>query len=122
MTVPGQIVTRTVRTDNAAATGSQNLGYVNYRAGGVDHVAVLDADGTITRTIDLPAGATASTVFFGPDGAAYELLDYFGPDAGQTTARQLIALDTGTLTQVVPGTTAPGSFDVVFGPNDVGTS
>ena len=120
VTVPGQIVTRTVRTDNAATTGSQNLGYVNYRAGGVNHVAVLDADGTITRTIDLPAGATASTVFFGPDGAAYELLDYFGPDAGQTTARQLIALDTGTLTQVVPGTTAPGSFDVVFGPNGVG--
>ncbi|TRW78549.1 hypothetical protein FK535_24620 [Mycolicibacterium sp. 018/SC-01/001] len=118
-TLPGPIVTRTVRTDGAATTGSQNVGYVNYRAGGIDHVAVLDPDGTIARTIDLPAGATASTVFFGPDGAAFQLLDYRGPE-GQTTARQLIALETGTLTEVVQGGTAPGSFDVVFGPDGVG--
>ncbi|PRC45260.1 hypothetical protein C6A85_96065 [Mycobacterium sp. ITM-2017-0098] len=96
------------------------MGYVNYSAGGLDHVAVLNPDGTIARTIDLPPGATASTVFFGPDGAAYELLDYFGPDEGQTTARQILALATGTYTAKVPQTVAQGSYDVDFGPNGIG--
>ncbi|MEW5808200.1 MAG: hypothetical protein AB1925_02005 [Actinomycetota bacterium] len=118
--LPGALVTRTVRTSGGATTGRQHVGYVNYRADGIDHVAVINPDGSIARTIDLPAGASASTVFFGPDGAAYQLLDYYGPDPGQTTARQVIALDTGTLTEVVPGTVAQGSFDVMFGPDDVG--
>ena len=119
-TLPGSLVTRGTRTDGAATTGSQNVGYFNYSAGGTDHVAVLNPDGSIARTIDLPSGATASTVFFGPDGAAYELLDYFGPDRGPTTARQILALGTGTTTQVVDGNGPQGSFDVVFGPDDVG--
>ncbi|MEH3141326.1 MAG: hypothetical protein PGN37_14345 [Mycobacterium kyogaense] len=119
-TLPGPLVTRTVRTSGGATTGSENVGYVNYRAGGIDHVAVINPDGSIVRTIDLPAGASASTVFFGPDGAAYQLLDYPDPNSGQTTAHQAIALGTGTLTQVVPGNTAQGSFGVQFGPDGVG--
>lgn len=119
-TLPGPLVTRTVRTSGGATTGSENVGYVNYRADDIDHVAVINPDGSIARTIDLPAGASASTVFFGPNGAAYQLLDYFASDTGQTTGRQVIALETGTLTEVVPGNGGQGSFGVVFGPDDVG--
>lgn len=119
-TLPGTLVARLIRTRGAATTGNANVGYVNYSAGGIDHVAVLKPDGSIARTVDLPPGATASTVFFGPDGAAYELLDYFGPDQGQTTARQIVALGTGTTTAVTTGSGPQGSYDVDFSPTGIG--
>lgn len=120
VTLPGTLRTRATRIRGGAESGAENVGYVNYSAGGLDHVAVLNPDGTIARTIDLPPGATASTVFFGPDGAAYQLLDYFGPDDGQTTARQILALATDTYTVKVPQRVPQGSYDVDFGPNGIG--
>lgn len=119
VTLPGtlQMVGLPVHEDAAAP---ENVGYVNYSAGGIDHVAVINPDATIARTIDLPAGATAAGVFFGPDGSAYELLNYYGTDEEQTSARQVLAIATTTYTTKVSGTGPRGSGEVVFGPDGIG--
>jgi hypothetical protein len=58
-------------------------------------------------------------VFFGPDGAAYELLEYRDP-TGNYVSRQILALSTDTYTPDVPGVSFVGADDVVFGPDGIG--
>lgn len=117
--VPGTLVVRdrgSVR--GGSAQSADDFGYVNYTADGTEYVAVLAPDATVARTIELPAGAHGS-VFFGPDGSAFELLEYFGPSV-EEPARQILVLSTGAYTSVVPGSSAYGDADVVFGPDGVG--
>ncbi len=100
---------------NFVSPATATVGYVNYTADGTEHVAVLNTDGTLARTVDLPAGASGSSVVFGPDGSPYQLLRYAGPD-GFIVANQVLALATDTLT-----TEAPGSAGYIeFGPDGTG--
>ncbi|MEH3139717.1 MAG: hypothetical protein PGN37_05950 [Mycobacterium kyogaense] len=94
---------------------STTVGYVNYIAGGTEHVAVLNTDGTLARTIDLPAGASGTSLVFGPDGSPYQLLRYIGPD-GFVSAYQVLALTTDTLTAETLGLAG----DIEFGPDGTG--
>lgn len=116
VTVPGTVTP--VWIDQGGQTtppAADNVGYVNYTAGGTEHVAVLNTDGTIARTIDLPAGATGNTVFFGPDGSPYQLLRYPGAEVS-ATGWQVLALGTDTLTTAVPGSVGY----IEFGPDGTG--
>lgn len=115
--LPGRLVVRDRSIRGGGTQSVEDLGYVNYTVDDVEYVAVLGPNGTVVRTVELPEGATGGTVFFGPDGAAYELLEYLTP--GNYISRQILALSTDTYTPNVPG--APfGADDVVFGPNGVG--
>ncbi|MEW5809748.1 MAG: hypothetical protein AB1925_09855 [Actinomycetota bacterium] len=118
VTVPGTPaqVSAPPGRENTVSPGTGSVGYINYTAGGTEHVAVLNTDGTIARTIDLPTGATGnSVVFFGPDDAPYQLLHYSGAD-GYATGWQVLALATDTLTAEVPGSVGY----VQFGPDGTG--
>lgn len=101
--------------ENTVSPATQTVGYINYIAGGTEHVAVLNTDGTIARTVDLPAGASGSSVVFGPDGSPYQLLRYTGPD-GFISSNQVLALATDTLTTQVPGSAGY----IEFGPDGTG--
>ncbi|TRW79467.1 hypothetical protein FK535_21995 [Mycolicibacterium sp. 018/SC-01/001] len=101
--------------ENTVSPATATVGYVNYIAGGTEHVAVLNTDGTLARTVDLPSGAAGSPVVFGPDGAPYQLLRYTGPD-GLFSAYQVLALATDTVTAEVPGSAGY----IEFGPDGTG--
>ena len=119
--VPGVVVVRD-RGDRLVRGGSaqsnDDFGYVNYTADGTEYVAVLAPDATVARTIELPEGAHG-TVFFGPDGSAFQLLEYYGPSVSEP-GRQILALTTGAFTPFVPGDSAVDDADVVFGPDGTG--
>ena len=119
--VPGMVVVRD-RGDRLVRGGSaqsnDDFGYVNYTADGTEYVAVLAPDATVARTIELPEGAHG-TVFFGPDGSAFQLLEYYGPSVSEP-GRQILALTTGAFTAFVPGDSAVDDADVVFGPDGTG--
>lgn len=100
--------------EDMVSAATENVGYINYIAGGIQHVAVLNTDGTTARTIDLPPGATGSPVF-GQDGASFQLLTYVGAD-GRSTGHQILALATDTLTTEVSGNAAY----IEFGPDGTG--
>lgn len=122
VTLPGALVVGGRNVRGGRSQGSDGFGYVNYTAGGTEHVAVLNPDGSVARTIDLPPGASGGSVFFGPDGTAYQLLIYTDGE-GQPESRQILALSTSTYTAVVTGRSYyrnSGVSDVVFGPNGVG--
>lgn len=120
VTLPGALVVRQRTIRNGGLQSAEDAGYVNYTAEGREFVAVLNPDGTVSRTIELPDGASGGSVFFSPDGAAYELLEYRDAQ-GEVVSRQILALATTTYTANVPG----GRFnyvgdDVVFGPDGIG--
>ncbi|BBX30095.1 hypothetical protein [Mycolicibacterium alvei] len=105
------------------ASAAENFGYFIYTADGAEHVAVLNPDGTVARTVGLPLGATQSEVFFGPDGAAYVVLQYRDAQ-GQYSSQQILALSNDTYTPLVPGrsffTTPTSRPNVRFGPDGTG--
>ena len=82
---------------------------------------MLNPDATIARTVALPEGAVVrDPVGFGPDGAAYQLIQYL--DAGGAVASEsVLALATDTYTATVPGgpllQRTPG---IQFGPDGTG--
>lgn len=108
----------------AIGTGSHadEFGYVRYSAGGADHVAVLTGDGTVARTVDLPAGATLDgPVIFGPDGTPYAVVRYRADTRPPATlATQVLSLSTGTLTPPLPGGRNPNYVDIQFAPDGTG--
>jgi hypothetical protein len=77
---------------------SQTEGYEYLTADGTTFVAVLNPDGTIARTVALPAGQKYSDVFYGPDGAAYVVTQTGSPVSSQ----HLVSLTTGTVSAAVP--------------------
>ncbi|WP_111509299.1 hypothetical protein [Mycobacterium kyogaense] len=101
---------------------ADEFGYVRYSAGGSDHVAVLAADGTVTRTVDLPQGATVDgPVFFGPDGTPYAVVRYpAGTLPPDTLATQVLSLANDSLTPTVPNGGTPNFVDVQFAPDGTG--
>lgn len=101
---------------------ADEAGYVRYDSGGVGHVAVLNADGTVTRIVDLPVGTTADDdVFYGPDGAPYLLLRYRVDSRPPGVAgSQIIALSSDTLSPVVAEAGSFDSADVQFAPDGTG--
>ncbi|MBX7456558.1 hypothetical protein GR927_52030 [Mycolicibacterium sp. 3033] len=117
VTVPGTLVENSAAPgrENTVSPATQTVGYINYTAGGAEHVAVLNTDGTVARTIDLPSGATGSPVFFGQDGSPFQLLRYVDAD-GRSTAYRVLALTTDTSTTEVPGSAGY----IVFGPDGTG--
>ena len=122
VTVPGRLVVGERNVTGGGSQGSDGLGYVNYSANGTEYVAVLNPDATIAHTIALPDGASGGSVFYGPDGAAYEMLVYTDAE-GHPVSRQILGLATSTYTANVPGTSYYGNAgvdDVVFGPDGVG--
>ncbi|CAA0136470.1 Uncharacterised protein [Mycolicibacterium vanbaalenii] len=119
VTLPGTLVVRDRSVRGGSSQSAEDLGYVNYAVNGTEYVAVLGPDATVVRTVELPEGATGGTVFFGPDGAAYEMVEYRDP-SGKYLSRQILALSTDTYTSIVPGVAFPSAADVVFGPNGTG--
>jgi sugar lactone lactonase YvrE len=118
--LPGTLVVRPRTIRDGGTQNAEDVGYVNYTAAGREYVAVLGPDGTVQRTIELPEGATGGSVFFGPDGTAYEVLDYRNAQ-GQIISRQILTLATTTYTANVAGTRYNGTRDdVLFGPNGIG--
>ncbi|MCG7594410.1 hypothetical protein [Mycobacterium sp. PSTR-4-N] len=105
-----------------AGPHADEFGYVRYSAGGADHVAVLGADGTVVRTVDLPAGATVDgPVIFGPDGTPYAVVRYpAGTLPPGTLATQVLSLSTDTPTPPVPDGRNPGFVDIQFAPDGTG--
>lgn len=118
--LPGTLVVGRRAIRDGGTYNVEDVGYVNYAAAGREYVAVLNPDGTVARTVELPDGATGGSVFYSPDGAAFEMLEYRDAQ-GQTVFRQILALASTTYTDKVPG----GRFTyvrdaVVFGPDGVG--
>ncbi|UXA17006.1 hypothetical protein [Mycobacterium sp. SMC-4] len=119
--LPGTVVEaqRTIR--DGGSQNAEDLGYLTYRApGGQEYVAVLNPDGTVQQTIELPEGATGGSVFFSPDGAPFQMIEHRNAQ-GQIIGRQILALSTTTYTDVVPGSKFTGVVhDIVFGPDGTG--
>ncbi|UXA17007.1 hypothetical protein [Mycobacterium sp. SMC-4] len=118
--LPGTVVEaqRTIR--DGGSQNAEDVGYITYRANGREYVAVLNPDATVQRTIELPEGATGGSVFFSPDGTAFQLLEHRNAQ-GQIIGRQILALATTTYSDVVPGSKFTYVVhDVVFGPDGTG--
>ncbi|MGP4053867.1 Ig-like domain-containing protein [Mycobacterium sp. 4D054] len=96
-------------------------GYVVYESGGVRYLAVVNPDGTIVRTMTLPAGTTVATpVEFGPDGAAYQVIET-RDEQGRVTSRAVLALATDTVTPALPGNPLRPNFPALqFGSDGSG--
>jgi VCBS repeat-containing protein len=96
-------------------------GYVVYESGGVRYLAVVNPDGTIARTVTLPAGTTVATpVEFGPDGAAYQVIET-RDEQGRVTSRAVLTLATDTVTPALPGNSLRPNFPAIqFGPDGSG--
>ncbi|KWX67040.1 cadherin-like domain-containing protein [Mycobacterium sp. NAZ190054] len=96
-------------------------GYVAYSSNGASFLAVLNPDGTIARTVGLPAGTVVSTpVDFGPDGAAYQVVETRDAQ-GRVTSRAVLALSTDTVTPALPGNPLQPNFPAIqFGPDGSG--
>ncbi|WP_162938678.1 hypothetical protein [Mycobacterium kyogaense] len=95
-------------------------GYVTYTADGSSYLAVLNPDGSINRTIVLPAGTVPGRVFFGPDGAAYQI-NQVRPLSGPATAQILLTLSNDSFSPEVRGPVlGSGQADVHFAPDGSG--
>lgn len=105
-----------------AGPHADEFGYVRYSANGADHVAVLNGDGTVARTVDLPQGATVDgPVFFGPDGTPYAVVRYpAGTLPPDTLGTQVLSLANDALTPPVPNGGTPNFVDVQFAPDGTG--
>ncbi|WNG86686.1 cadherin-like domain-containing protein [Mycobacterium sp. ITM-2016-00317] len=104
-----------------ASPNTGDDGYVVYESGGVRHLAVVNPGGTIARTVTLPAGTTVATpVEFGPDGAAYQVIETRDAQ-GRVTSRAVLALANDTVTPALPGNPLRPNFPAIqFGPDGSG--
>ena len=95
-------------------------GYFTYMSNGASYLAVLNPDGSIDRTIELPAGTTPGSVFYGPDGAAY-LLNYTQDPGTTYQSRVLLTLSNDTFSPLLnPGSDYDSSRSIQFGPDGSG--
>ena len=94
-------------------------GYVTYTADGSNYLAVLNPDGSVNRTIALPAGTVPGGVFFGPDGAAYQINQVRDLGAA-ATAEILLTLSNDTFSPALHGPLLGSSTDVQFAPDGSG--
>lgn len=96
-------------------------GYVAYTSGGLTHLAVLNPDGTIDRTVTLPAGAVVATpVDSGPDGAQFQVIET-RDEQGRVTSQAVLALATDTVTPWLPGNPLRPNYPAIqFGPDGSG--
>lgn len=99
---------------------SGDRGYVAYTAGGTTYLAVINPDGTIDRTVSLPAGASVgTTVIHGPDGEPYQVIQYEDGE-GRVTAQAVITLSNDSVSAPQPGTPLLPNFSPLpFGPDGV---
>lgn len=98
---------------------TDDFGYVTYTANGSNYLAVLNPDGTVDRTIALPAGTVPGNVFFGPDGAAYQI-NQVKELGGAATDQILLTLSNDSFSPVVRGPALDQTVDVQFGPDGSG--
>lgn len=63
---------------------------------------MLNPDGSINRTIALPAGTVPGDVFFGPDGAAYQI-NQVRQLGGAATSQVLLTLSNDSFSPSVRG-------------------
>ncbi|KRE27625.1 hypothetical protein ASG82_14660 [Mycobacterium sp. Soil538] len=94
-------------------------GYVTYTADGTSYLAVLNADGSVDRTIELPAGTVPGPVFFGPDGAAYQV-NQVRELGGAATGQVLLTLSNDSFSPIVRGPALDSTSDIQFGPDGSG--
>ncbi|KMO76560.1 hypothetical protein [Mycolicibacterium chlorophenolicum] len=102
-----------------AGEQADDHGYVTYTANGSTYLAVLNADGTIDRTIELPAGTVPGPVFFGPDGTAYQL-NQVRQLGGAATEQILLTLSNDTFSPSMRGPALDSTSNVQFGPDGSG--
>ncbi|MFB1294893.1 hypothetical protein ACAG24_005225 [Mycobacterium sp. pW049] len=95
-------------------------GYVAYTVGGATYLAVINPDGTIDRTVALPAEASVdTTVIYGPDGAPYQVIEYEN-GVGPGAAYAVITLSNDAVSAPQPGTRLLPNFPLLqFGPDGV---
>ncbi|OKH71727.1 hypothetical protein EB72_22735 [Mycobacterium sp. SWH-M1] len=107
--------------DRILGAGEQtdDLGYVTYTANGANYLAVLNPDGSVNRTIELPEGTVPGEVFFGPDGAAYQINQVRDLGAA-ATAEILLTLSNDTFSPALHGPLLGSSTDVQFAPDGSG--
>lgn len=121
--IPGTIVlvSKPVTTSTAGYVVDPDIadrGYVAYTASGATYLAVINPDGTIDRTVALPAGASVdTTVVYGPDGAPYQVIEY-GGGVGPGAAYAVITLSNDAVSAPQPGTRLLPNFPLLqFGPD-----
>ncbi len=102
-----------------AGQQADDHGYVTYAANGSTFLAVLNADGTVARTVELPAGTVPGQVFFGPDGTAY-LVSQVRELGGAATGQVLLTLSNDTFSPALPGPAVDNTSDIQFGPDGSG--
>lgn len=123
VTIPGTIVfvSKPVTTSAAGYVVDPDIadrGYVAYTASGTTYLAVINPDGTIDRTVALPAGASVrDAVTFGPDGAPYQVIQYRDAE-GRVAAQAVITLSNDAVSDPQPGTPLlPNYPPLQFGPD-----
>ncbi len=100
---------------------TDDFGYVTYTTNGSNFLAVLNPDGSVNRTIALPDGTVPGNVFFGPDGAAYQINQVLPLGGGPATGQILLTLSDDTFSPEVRGPVlGSGQADVHFAPNGSG--
>ncbi|CAA0114778.1 Uncharacterised protein [Mycolicibacterium vanbaalenii] len=100
--VPGAIPA-VVGDGQAGNPNSGESGYVAYTSGSTTYLAVLDADGTITRTVPLPEGGTVGNpVSFAPNGVPYQVIQ-FKDAQGKVTSQAVLTLTNDAVTPALPG-------------------
>lgn len=100
---------------------TDDFGYVTYTTNGSNFLAVLNPDGSVNRTIALPDGTVPGTVFFGPDGAAYQISQVRPLGGGAATGQILLTLSNDTFSPEVRGPVLGSSqADVQFAPDGSG--
>ncbi|MEH3139267.1 MAG: hypothetical protein PGN37_03615 [Mycobacterium kyogaense] len=103
-----------------AGEQTDDFGYVTYTANGSNYLAVLNPDGSINRTIALPAGTVPGDVFFGPDGTAYQI-NQVRQLGGAATNQILLTLSNDTFSPEVRGPVlGSGLADIQFAPDGSG--
>ena len=102
-----------------AGEQTDDYGYVSYTANGSNYLAVLNPDGSIDRTIELPAGTVPGRVFFGPDGTAYQI-SQVRVLGGAATSQILLTLSNDSFAPAVRGPVLDQTVDVQFGPDGSG--
>lgn len=98
---------------------TDDLGYVTYTADGSNYLAVLNPDGSVNRTIALPVGTVPGTVFFGPDGAAYQI-NQVKELGGAATGQVLLTLSNDSFSPAMRGPALDNIVDVQFAPDGSG--